>query len=132
MESAAMRKAGFPDIAAARYGITDPRLVHADPFDTGLTMGAVDPSGKMVGPKDLGNLRAHKSYDTQLAGDYLGKMGTGRIPGNLIWRDFFDARRASGAKTASDQRSFMMSPTTQKVDAQMVDNIMRWLEANQP
>lgn len=125
MGKGAYRDAGFPDVGAARIAITDPRLLEAQPFDTGLTFGSVDVSAPLTETTpDI-----HSTYRSQIHGDYLGGL-LGSVPGEMVWRDFFNARRAAGASPSSDQRSFMMTPSIkQKVDGQMVEEVSRYLEA---
>lgn len=127
MDRTAYRDAGFPDVGATRLAITDPRLIDAQPFDTGLTMGLlnrgldVEPT-----PRDV-----HSTYGAQIHGEYLGGLEQ-QLPGELVWRDFFNARREAGARPSSDQRSFMMTPSIhQRIDAQSIDEIMSYLEGLQ-
>jgi hypothetical protein len=127
MDKGVYREAGFPDVGAARLAITDPRLLSAQPFDTGLTMGRVDPSLRLSDtPPDV-----HATYGSQIDGQYLGGL-LSPVPGEMIWRDFFNTRRAQGLPSASDQRAFMMTPgISQRVDAQMIDEVSRYLEGLQ-
>jgi hypothetical protein len=127
MDRAAYRNAGFPDVGATRLAITDPRLIDAQPFDTGLTMGLLN-RGFDVEPTP-GDV--HSTYGSQIHGEYLGGFEQ-PIPGHLVWRDFFNARREAGAPTSSDQRAFMMTPSiNQRIDAQSVDEIMAYLQGLQ-
>jgi hypothetical protein len=125
MDKGVYRDAGFPDVGATRLAITDPRLVNANPFDTGLTFGRVDASSPLTDTSpDI-----HATYRSQIHGDYLGGLPES-IPGEKVWRGFFDERRAAGASPASDQRAFMMKPSIrQKVDQQMVDEVNLYLQA---
>lgn len=124
MDKAAFRNAGFPDVGATRLAITDPRLVEARPFDTGLTFGRLDENIEPTPtPRDI-----HATYGSQVQGEYLGGL-LDQVPGEFVWRDFFNARREAGASPSSDQRSFMMSPTiNQRVDQQMIDEVGAYLE----
>ena len=115
LDRANFRDAGLPDVGMARRAITDPRLLNVVPFDSGLTVGRM--TGGLLDNFDV----SHPTYNTQIAGDYLGGMDM--VAGPIVWRDFFETRRASGAPTSSDQRAFLMnSPRmTQNVDQQMID-----------
>jgi len=118
------RDAGFPSIGSIRLAITDPRLVNVDPFATGLGMSKVDLSAPLVETAP----ELHSTYRSRMPANYIGGL-LDSVPGNLVWRDFFNARRASGAGPASDQRSFMMNPSVnQVVDQQMVDEVSKYLE----
>ena len=121
MDKASFRDAGFPDIGRTRVSITDPELLNVDPFSTGLNVGR--PEGLLTNTM----FERHPSYEYQIGGDYEGTLGN--LPGQLIWRDFFEGRRASGAAPGGDQRSFMMqSPRIiQRVDQQMVDEVNEYL-----
>ena len=124
MDKTYYRDRGFPDVGMARVAITDPRLLDAQPFDTGLTIGRPDPSFEVTStPEDV-----HATYGGRIGGEYVGGL-LSNVPGEFIWRDFFNARRASGTSPASDQRSFMMSPgVNQLIDQQMVDEVGAYLE----
>jgi len=123
LDRAAFRDAGLPDVGLARRAITDPRLLNSVPFDSGLTMGSM--TGRLLDNPDV----PHPTYNTQIEGSYLG--GIDPVAGPVMWREFFDARRMSGASTGSDQRSFLMnSPRiAQKVDQQMIDEAAAMREA---
>jgi len=127
MDKTSYRDAGFPDVGMARIAITDPRLLDAQAFDTGLTIGRPDPSFEVTAtPENI-----HATYGGRIGGEYVGGL-LSNVPGEMVWRDFFNARRASGASPATDQRSFMMSPgVNQLIDQQMVDDISRYLEGLQ-
>jgi hypothetical protein len=115
---------GFPHVGVARTAITDPELLTVAPFSSGLSIG--QPSGG--GLLSLGNNRPHKSYSSQIGGDYIGKLEN-QVSGDVMWRDFFGDRRAAGVKPSGDQRSFMMSPyIKQKVDDQMIDEVSTIME----
>ena len=122
MDKAGYRDAGFPDIGRTRVAITDPELLNVDPFTTGLSVGR--PNTVLTNQ----DFTPHPSYEWQLGGQYEGSLGN--LPGQLIWRDFFEKRRSAGAAPAGDQRAFMMgSPEmTQRVDQQMIDEVNEWLE----
>jgi hypothetical protein len=123
MDRARYRDAGLPDINLARRSITDPRLLNATPFDSGLTVGRM--SGGLLDEPSV----THPTYSTQIAGDYLG--GFDNIAGPILWRDFFEGRRNSGAPVSSDQRAFMFnSPRmAQTIDQQMIDEYYQMQEA---
>lgn len=124
MDRTSYRDAGFPDIGMTRIAITDPRLLDAQPFDTGLTIGRPDPSFEVTATPE----NVHATYGGRIGGEYVGGL-LANVPGEIIWRDFFNARRASGALPRSDQRSFMMSPgVNQRIDQQMVDEVSQYLE----
>ena len=123
MDKANYRDSGLPDINMARRAITDPRLLNATPFDSGLTVGRM--SGGLLDNPEIN----HPTYSTQISGEYLG--GLDAIPGPILWRDFFEARRNSGAPVGSDQRSFMTNSArmSQKIDQQTIDEYYQMQEA---
>lgn len=125
MDKAELRRAGFPDINLARRSITDPRLMDAVPFDAGLTIGR--PTGGLLSIDD--SVVPHPTYPAQLAGAYEGGLERS-IPGAILWRDFFNQRRASGASPGGDQRSFLMNANRikQAIDQQTVDEVNQFYE----
>lgn len=116
-------KAGFPDIGAIRLAITDPRLIDAQPFDTGLTVSRMNQGFEVTPtPSDV-----HQTYGGRMSGEYVGGLSQ-QIPGELVWRDFFNARRAANTRPADDQRAFMMTPSVnQKFTGQQIEDIQRYL-----
>jgi len=123
---------GFPFVGAVRAAITDPSLQRTPYFATGQSIGRARGGGllSMDDAKygNYGGVMPHKSYDSQIEGDYLGKL-VENVPAELIFRDFFNARRNAGIATSGDQRSFMMSPyIAQRVDNQMIDEVSQYLE----
>ena len=133
MDKSKYLEKGFPHIGAVRAAITDPKLVTARPFDAGLSIGRATGGGLMdldrPGLRDnVGGVKRHYSYDSQVEGDFLGGL-IDSVPAELLYRDFFGERRAAGIKPSGDQRSFMMSPyVRQRVDQQMIDEVSAYLE----
>lgn len=124
MDKGEYRAAGMPDIGVTRLAITEPRLRDVDPFATGLTFGQTRASSQVV-PTDPS---LHATYGARLPAEYIGGLPES-VPGEMIWRDFFGGRRAAGQSPASDQRSFMMTPSiNQVVDQKMIDEVSRYLE----
>ena len=125
MDKAALKKAGFPDINLARRSITDPRLLDVVPFDSGLTIGR--PTGGLLS-SDAAAV-PHPTYPSQLDGVYEGGLEQ-NIPGAILWRNFFNTRRASGASPGGDQRSFLMNANriAQPIDNQTVDEFGQFLQ----
>lgn len=119
MDKSMYRDAGLPDVNIARRAMTEPRLMDAVPFDSGFTVSR--PTGGLLSP-DAG-IDQHPSFPVQVEGAYEGGMQN--VPGPIMWRNFFDARRSSGAAPAGDQRSFLMNANriAQPIDQQMVDEV---------
>lgn len=127
LDSAKFRDAGIP-IGEMRLAQTDPDLLYANPFDTGLNLGSPDLS------KGLSAKAAHPVYPTAIAGEYDGSLPV-QVPAALTFRDFFNMRRGllDGVKpsaASSDQRSFLMSHgnIVSEADRQMVDEIDEFTE----
>jgi len=117
---------GFPVMGDARVAITDPRLL-SSPSMQGSSVTKVDTSGNLI----TGPVRQHKTYSSQVgptgADGYMGELDA--VPYEILMRDFFEQRRAAGTKAGSDQRSLQMNSTfSQPVDAQMVEEVNRYLE----
>jgi hypothetical protein len=117
---------GFPVMGDARVAITDPRLL-SSPSMQGSSVTKVDTSGNLI----TGPVRQHKTYSSQVgptgADGYVGELDA--VPYEILMRDFFEQRRATGTKAGSDQRSLQMNSTfSQPVDAQMVEEVNRYLE----
>jgi hypothetical protein len=135
MDKNKYQKDGFPNVGTIRAAITEPDLLTTPAFSSGRAIGTIDGPAVEVKPNKNANTSnqlvysPHETYSYQAAGDYQGGLDSD-VPGEMVFRDFFQDRRAAGIKTSGDQRSFMMSPyTRQKVDQQMVDEISQYLEA---
>lgn len=65
-------------------------------------------------------------------GQYLDSLEE-QIPHELMWPDFYKARRAEGASPGvgggGDRKSFMSRNITQEANAEWLDPIMKYLEA---
>jgi hypothetical protein len=127
MDSAPFRDAGIP-IGEMRLAQTDPDLLYANAFDSGLNLGRPDLS------KELLDQSAHPIYPTAIAGDYAGSLPV-QVPAAITFRNFFNSRRGllEGSRpsaASSDQRSFLMSHgnIVQPVDQQMVDELGQFTE----
>ena len=127
MDSAPFRDAGIP-IGEMRLAQTDPDLLYANAFDTGLNLGRPDLS-KGLSPDSM-----HPIYPTGIEGDYAGSLAV-QIPAAITFRDFLNSRRGllEGSKpsgTSADQRSFLMSHgnIVQPADQQMIDEIGQFTE----
>jgi len=122
IDSAEFRDAGIP-MGEARIALTDPDLLYANPFDTGLNIGRPT-LGAGVQQDSI-----HPIYPRGILGEYDGSLEV-QIPAAITFRDFMNARRGytDGFKytaPSGDQRSFMMSHTNliQPADQQMIDEI---------
>jgi hypothetical protein len=130
-------KKGFPNIGVIRAAITERGLLTAPNFATGRSIGTMEGAAREVQPRRGANttdptklvFAPHETYSHQVEGEYLGGLPQD-VPGGMVFRDYFSSRRASGAGTSGDQRSFLMSPyNRQRVDQQMIDEISQYLES---
>jgi len=119
------QKRGFPDLASTRKAITDPDLYDVPLLHGGQSFGLLD--GTTISNAAF----PHKTYDTQLGGKYVGGISEG-IPAQLLFPDFYAARRAAGKPPQSDYRSFSLSSHAQPMNQQWLDNIMGYLDRNLP
>jgi hypothetical protein len=119
------QKAGFPNIATARYAITEPALMDAPLHSSGFAISKVDPSGKVI--KDP--IAPHTTYNTQLGGEYVGGFEQ-QVPRDIMYPDWFKARRLENKPLGSDPRSFQLSNPIQPANQEWLDGVMGWLQAN--
>lgn len=119
---------GFPNLGVIRASITEPELLTTPYFSTGRSIGTIQGDSQEILTPQKGFI-PHETYTGQVEGDYVGRLADD-VPGQLIFRDFFESRRAAGTRPSGDQRAFMMTPyTSQKVDQQMIDEVSQYLEA---
>lgn len=127
IDSKAAREMGFPDVGVARHAITSPDLLYLPNVNDPLVGQAVARLEPGLGIRPTADLPiAHGTYPTDLPGTYLGALaGT---PRSLVFRDWYNMRRAAGAPESRDSRSFQFSNITQEVDPELVDTVMRYQE----
>lgn len=123
MSQKEMRDLKFPDVASTRYAITEPGLMDAPLHGAGFAIAKMDPQGRVIpNPRN-----PHTTYDTQLAGQYIGGLEA-NVPREVMFPEFFQQRRARGSPVEGDTRAFALSNVTQRADQQWLDGVMRYLE----
>jgi hypothetical protein len=118
------KAAGFPDLPTTRAAITEQSLMDAPIHAGGFSIAKMDPSGRII----ANPVAPHTTYNTQLAGQYVGGFER-PIPRELLYSDFTGVRRAAGTDPAGDMRSFQLSNPVQQATQQWVDNLMRFIES---
>jgi hypothetical protein len=118
------KTAGFPDLPTTRAAITEQSLMDAPIHAGGFSIAKMDPSGRII----ANPVAPHTTYNTQLAGQYVGGFER-PIPRELLYSDFTSVRRAAGTDPAGDMRSFQLSNPAQQATQQWVDNLMRFIES---
>jgi hypothetical protein len=114
---------GFPNVAHTRVAITDPNLINVPIHSSGYTVAKMNPQGLVINDP----VAPHGTYSTQLGGKYVGGFAQ-PIPRDVMFPDFAAKRRALGADTAGDMRSFQLSNPTQNANQQWLDGVMNYLK----
>lgn len=130
MDKAEWRDKGFPNVTEARFVIQDPALRNLPAGNEvfgGQSIARIDEAGTTRPTSGL--LMPHGTYDTDLAGDYLGGFEMG-IPRSVLFPEFIAARRAAGTEPSGDNRSFAFSPILQPTNQEWLDGVMKYLESN--
>ena len=73
---------------------------------------------------------AHTTYNTQLAGNYVGGFAA-QPPRSVMFPSFYNERRAAGKPESSDFRSFQLNHPGQVANQEWLDSVMGWMEKNQ-
>jgi len=116
------QNAGFPDISYTRYAITDPLLLNEPMYSGGLSIGKMVPNAELITNPQI----PHKTYDTQLPGEYFGGFEKS-IPKEILYPDWYKMRREIGAPESGDVRSFQLAKPIQPTNQEWLDNLMRFL-----
>ena len=119
------QKVGFPNIAYTRYGITDPLLLNEPMYSGGLAIGKMQPDSKII----TNPMSPHKTYNTQLTGDYIGGFEQS-VPKEVLYPDWYKKRRMDNTPISGDVRSFQLSNPIQPTNQEWLDGVMQYL-ANQ-
>lgn len=115
---------GLPDVAASRFGISDPTMLDLPLGTTGLDIVKFPESGRILSSSP----NPHKTYSTHMAGDYVGGLES-PVSYKDYFQDFFDARRLLGNKPSEENYAFMRSTPIQHHDQEWLDRLMKAIEA---
>lgn len=118
------QNAGFPHLSSIRKAIMEPALADVPLYHGGYSVGAIDTARSI----NKAPVAPHSTYDTQLHGHVVGGMDT-PVPHTMLWRDFFADRRARNTPASGDRIAFERSKPLQKVDQQLLDEVMPYVEA---
>jgi hypothetical protein len=116
------QEAGFPNIAYTRYAITDPLLLNEPMYSGGLAIGKMKPDAPLI----TNPVSPHKTYDTQLAGEYFGGLEQS-VPKEILFPDWYKMRRGINAPESGDVRSFQLSKPIQQTNQEWLDNLMNYM-----
>jgi hypothetical protein len=126
MELEKFRDGGFPNVAAARKAITEPELLDVPVGASGYAVSKLDPMGRVIENPRI----PHKTYDTQLMGQYIGGLEQ-QVPRNVMFPDFFAQRRARGMPLSGDEYAFQRADVVQEATPQWLDSVMNYLRSLQ-
>ena len=130
MDTAGYQSAGLPSVAEARVAATDPRLLNVPTGASGASIAKLDPEGRVIAAPS----KAHRTYDTQLGGQYVGGLPQS-VPKEVMYPDMLSAYEAMGYDPVQFaylmQRGKRGAPIAQRADQRWVDNVSQYLEANQ-
>jgi hypothetical protein len=73
-------------------------------YHGGFSVAKIDPAGRVIDAPAV----PHRTYNTQLAGEYAGRL-PGNVPPDAMFPDFYRSRRAAGKPPSRDIRSFLLS-----------------------
>jgi len=123
MGLAKYQEMGFPNVASTRAAILEPGLMDVPLNASGFSIARMDPTGRVMSAPP----NPHTTYNTQLGGEYVGGLDA-PVPREIMFRDFFDQRRAQNAPVSGDNRAFMLSNITQNADQRWLDGVMNYME----
>jgi hypothetical protein len=127
LDLAIPQKAGFPDVGQTRFAITEPRLLGNSGLRAGYSVAELDPrGGVLVNPR-----YPHSNYTGSMAapksGGYLGGLPSS-VHAKDIWSDWWNNLNPAAhdpSQWAKAQWGMMTQFPAQKIDAQMVDRVMK-------
>ena len=117
------QKQGFPDIASARFAITDPRMVHTPSGDVGLEISRATPDAALIRQPQI----PHLSYPVQIRGDYVGGFDV-PLPYEVGLPTHYADSLAKNRDGSAVNRSIQMSLPVERLDQEYVDRSMGFLE----
>lgn len=121
MGKAQFQKSGFPDVIAARVGVTDPALLDIPRGSSGFTVAKMEPAGRVL--EESG----HTTYPFDLAGEYVGGFER-QIPHDIMFHDPIEAKRILGSTATGAHKSLELNAPLQYLDQEWLDRVMKYLE----
>jgi len=121
MDASRYQSGGFPNVAEARFAVTDPRLLHQPSGAAGMSISRVNPDA--ITPS------GHRTYNTALGGEYIGGFER-PVPKEIMYPDII---RAHAQRTSNpSQQDYLFrsgsAPVAQRADDQWLEGVMRYLE----
>lgn len=117
------QKGGLPDVAEARFAVTDPALIHVKPYQMGTMFSEMKPGASIIkDPKFV-----HESYPTAMEGTYLGGFED-LVPIDVMLPDFVKSRAIGDVVLPKDSRVIQMKTVNQPLNQEWLDGVMQYLE----
>ena len=118
------QKRGFPDLAPARLAITEEKLLETPIGHGGQSIGL------LTGGYEQAPIKTHKTYNTQLEGEYIGGDPAG-IPREILYPDFFKDRRLRGTPLAGDSYAWIrgQGKVAQPMNQEWLDRVMSYKQS---
>ena len=128
-DTATAYNAGFPDVGASRFAITDPRLFSPEQLASGYSMSKIDLSKQ---PFQIEN--GHGTYPTKIpsVSGYEGGLKY-QVPAEIMFSDWaktlpITTKRGIPPTPTEKQQSLMSKMFAQEAHQEWLDNIMRHTE----
>jgi hypothetical protein len=132
LDKAGPRKGGFPDVGAARFAVTDPRLLSADQLASGYTFSRLNPRGALFRSE-----RPHETYPVNLPSAGEGYAGGFRnqVPAEVMFSDWARGmkpvdRNNNPLTPTMKQQALMTQVPVQRANQEWLDTVMSYIEAN--
>lgn len=131
MATAARQAQNFPDVASARFAVTEPTLLNAQPGASGYAVSKLDPAGRVIDAPVV----PHTTYRTQLGGDgYMGGL-LDMVPRDVMWPTWHKEMALKNPEifnnSAKLDYAFTRAMPKQIADQEWLDGVMRRLEGGQ-
>jgi spore germination cell wall hydrolase CwlJ-like protein len=130
LDLATHQKAGFPDVGQTRFAITEPRLFGNSGLRAGYSVSELDPRGGVLEKPSY----PHSNYTGSMAapktGGYLGGLPSS-VHAKDIWQDWWNNLNPNAhdpRQWSKAQWGMMTQFPVQKIDAEMVDRVMKQQE----
>jgi hypothetical protein len=128
---------GFPNVRDILTVVNDPDLYNINRADVGASFFDIDTTKPIFKPTGEGNV--HRSYDSMISGEDIGKTERPDIPSQVAFPDMYDeARLRKTSPKSGDPKPLDISEQTghaqmrgdvgQLMTPQVVDSWSRWIE----
>jgi spore germination cell wall hydrolase CwlJ-like protein len=132
MDKSGYLKQGFPDIGQTRFAINEPRLLSSPHLSVGYSVSELNPKAGVLAAPEYSHSNYTGSMAAPQSGGYVGGLPSS-VHASDVWKNWWESLAPSARnykKRPQAQRALLTKFPVEKIDAEMVDRVMKKQEEN--